>query len=422
MIPAGWKKLALEDLAALQTGISVSANRPIDDPIRVPYLRVANVQDGHLDLTEIKTIELAKGKIERYLLRKGDVLLTEGGDYDKLGRGCVWNGDIPQCVHQNHVFAIRTDDSRLDARFFSAQATSEYGKHYFRSCSKQTTNLASINSTQLRQFPVLLPKRDEQNSIVEILTTWDRGIEQLDRLIAAKEKRKRALMQQLLTGKLRFLEFVRSNNLHETPLGSMAEDWPIKQLGAVFKRVRRKNQNGLDLVLTASGEYGLVDQKTFFNRNVAGASLEGYCLLRRGEFAYNRSAMSGYSYGAVKRLEAHDEGAVSTLYHCFALDADDSDSDFYVHFFEIGLLNRQLRQICQVGGRSHGLLNVTAGDFEKMLIPVPCKKEQNTIAKVLDACDEELNRLRSQLEALKVQKKELMRKLLTGEVRVPMED
>ncbi len=270
----------------------------------------------------------------------------------------------------------------------------------------------------LERFLVPKPSIQEQKQIVSILATWEKAIEQLKRLIAAKERRKRALMQKLLTGTRRFPEFMSSNNWHETLLGSVAEDWPLKPLGAVFKRVTRKNANGLELVLTASGRHGLVDQKTYFNRNVAGVSLEGYYLLNRGEYAYNRSSMNGYPHGAIKRLDAHDKGAVSTLYHCFALTDKDCCSDFFMHLFEFGLLNRQLRRICQVGGRAHGLLNVIAGDFEKMLIPVPDTDEQIRIGAVLNACDDELRELRDQLAAFMTQKKGLMRKLLTGNLRV----
>lgn len=294
-------------------------------------------------------------------------------------------------------------------------------KHSFESYAPQNTQ-KNINLETLRPYPVPLPPLPEQKLIAKVLSTWERGIEQMERLVTLNERRKRALMQQLLTGKHRFPEYVTAKAIRETPLGMVAKDWPLKRLMEVFKRVRRKNRNSIKLVLTASGEHGLVDQKTFFERNVAGTSLEGYYLLKRGEFAYNRSAMNGYPYGAIKRLDAHDQGAVSTLYHCFALAEKKADSDFFVHLFELGLLNQQLRRICQVGGRAHGLMNVTASDFEMLLMPVPDKQEQCRIATVLNACDVELGHLRTRHTALKQQKKGLMQKLLTGQIRVTAPD
>lgn len=163
-----WKTQRLSDVAHLQTGL-MKGKKYDGDTVFMPYLRVANVQDGYLDLNEIKTIKVARANYERYLLRKGDVLFTEGGDYDKLGRGTVWNDEIPNCLHQNHIFVVRVDTNCLMPAFLSYQAGSQYGKKYFMSCAKQTTNLASINSTQLKNFPVMIPTLDEQQEIVRIL-------------------------------------------------------------------------------------------------------------------------------------------------------------------------------------------------------------------------------------------------------------
>jgi type I restriction enzyme, S subunit len=186
-----WIKKRLESLATVQTGIA-KGKKGIQDPVDLPYLRVANVQDGHLDLREIKKITIPKKLIERYLLKVGDVLLTEGGDFDKLGRGTIWRGQIEFCLHQNHIFVVRPDPLVLIPEFFSYQASSPYGKKYFLSCSKQTTNLASINSTQLKHFPVLFPSLPEQKKIVEILEIWDEAIALTEKAITAKQKLKKS--------------------------------------------------------------------------------------------------------------------------------------------------------------------------------------------------------------------------------------
>jgi len=201
-IPEEWKFLRLDEVARVQTGFA--KNSRIEGSLRdLPYLRVANVQDGHLDLSEVKTVSVPEGRVERHLLMSGDVLLTEGGDYDKLGRGHVWEGQISPCIHQNHVFVVRADRSKLLPDFLSALTSSSYGKRYFLRCAKQTTNLASINSTQLRSFPVLLPTLSEQSDIVQRIRAVD-GV----RDVAAREgerltRFKRGLMQDLLTGRVR---------------------------------------------------------------------------------------------------------------------------------------------------------------------------------------------------------------------------
>lgn len=176
-----WEYVKLSTVSRLQTGI-MKGKKYIKETQKMPYLRVANVQDGYFDLNEIKEIDLPIDDMNRYLLRKGDVLFTEGGDFDKLGRGAVWNEEIFPCTHQNHIFVVRTDAKRLVPKFLSLQARSQYGKQYFLHCSKQTTNLASINSTQLKNFPLILPSVAEQQELVHIL----------DNLLAKEQQAKEA--------------------------------------------------------------------------------------------------------------------------------------------------------------------------------------------------------------------------------------
>ena len=156
-IPESWEVVPLNKCAFVQTGITKGRKIPPEEGIELPYLRVANVQDGYLDLTEMKSITIRKKEKQRYMLEDGDVVLTEGGDFDKLGRGFIWHGQIQNCVHQNHVFAVRPDTSRLSSEFFAYQSQSPYGKRYFLSVAHKTTNLACINTTKLKAFPVLLP-------------------------------------------------------------------------------------------------------------------------------------------------------------------------------------------------------------------------------------------------------------------------
>ena len=147
-IPTHWECTPLADLASVQTGLA-KGKKNLKNPTRLPYLRVANVQDGFLYLDEIKEIEVEKDDVERYRLRNGDVLFTEGGDFDKLGRGTIWKDEIVRCLHQNHIFAVRCNETQLLPYFLSALSSGPRGRRYFVLCSKQSTNLASINSTQL---------------------------------------------------------------------------------------------------------------------------------------------------------------------------------------------------------------------------------------------------------------------------------
>jgi type I restriction enzyme S subunit len=176
-VPGSWKLGQLGDYALVQGGVT-KGKKAEGTMVERPYLRVANVQDGYLDLRDIKSISLRSDEVERYLLRDGDVLVTEGGDFDKLGRGYIWRNQIEGCVHQNHVFAVRPDQTFLLPDFLSYLFQSPYGKAYFLTVAHKTTNLASINSTKLKEFPVLLPELGEQRQISAIVHALDTAVQQ----------------------------------------------------------------------------------------------------------------------------------------------------------------------------------------------------------------------------------------------------
>lgn len=148
--------------------------------VTLPYLRVANVKRGEIDLTVIKEVSIAEDEIERYALREYDLLMTEGGDWDKVGRAAIWRAEIPVCLHQNHVFRARMRSAELTPFWFELYFNSPVGRGYFESASKQTTNLASINMRQVRGCPIPLPPLAEQRRIVA-------KVEQLMALVDALE-------------------------------------------------------------------------------------------------------------------------------------------------------------------------------------------------------------------------------------------
>jgi type I restriction enzyme S subunit len=201
-LPAKWRIARLDSLAEVQPGLA--KNSRLKGATRsLPYMRVANVQDGHLDLRTVKTITATEEQIRRHSLKIGDVLVTEGGDFDKLGRGYIWSGQIEPCLHQNHVFVIRFDQDKFLPELFAYLTSSSYGRLYFLRCSKRSTNLASINSAQLKAFPVPVPPISEQRKIAELLGLYDEAIELQKRLVASFEQQKKSLLQVLLTGKMR---------------------------------------------------------------------------------------------------------------------------------------------------------------------------------------------------------------------------
>lgn len=157
----------LGNVAQVVSGVTKGRRLVGRATVEVPYLRVANVQDGRLDLSELKTIEALPEEVRTLSLEKGDVLLTEGGDFDKLGRGAIWDHDIPNCIHQNHVFRVRVNRTKIIPLFFANLLITPYAKTYFLRCAKRTTNLASVNMTQLRAFPIPIPPMTLQRQFAE---------------------------------------------------------------------------------------------------------------------------------------------------------------------------------------------------------------------------------------------------------------
>ncbi|ELA3123234.1 restriction endonuclease subunit S [Vibrio parahaemolyticus] len=172
--PKGWEEHALKDITDVRSGVAKGKKVSLDDSVTLPYMRVANVQDGYLDLSEIKQIVVSKKDAEKCQLIKGDVLLTEGGDPDKLGRGYVWNNEIENCIHQNHIFSVRIENHHfVHPHFLSAQISSQRGKLYFLKVGKQTTGIATINKTVLRDFVVFIPPLELQKKYVAIKNKVD---------------------------------------------------------------------------------------------------------------------------------------------------------------------------------------------------------------------------------------------------------
>lgn len=193
--------MTLGDCANVCSGVTKGQKFGDKPTVTVPYMRVANVQDGYLDLNEIKEIEAKITDYEKYLLKVGDVLMTEGGDFDKLGRGAVWEGQIDGCIHQNHVFRVRLDERYLP-KFFEYLLQSQYAKQYFLKCAKKTTNLASINITQLKSLPMPQVDLKLQQEFVSFISKLDKHKQYLEQTKQQLDENFNSLMQRAFKGEL----------------------------------------------------------------------------------------------------------------------------------------------------------------------------------------------------------------------------
>jgi len=294
MVPNGWKRLPLEQVAEVRSGVA-KGKAGLKDPVTVPYLRVANVQDGHINLNEVKVIEIERDKLDRFSLKKGDVLMNEGGDFDKLGRGDVWQGQIDPCLHQNHVFAVRPDPKMMNSFFLAALAASHYGKTYFLSCAKRSTNLASINSSQIKDFPALVPPLPEQNKIAKILSTWDEAIITIEQMLVNSQQQKKTLMQQLLTGQKRLLD---NNGVR------FSGEWSWLRANELFKTISKRNNSEEEELLAVTQDQGVLPRSLLERRVVMPeGNTKGYKLVLPGNFIISlRSFQGGLEYSTYRGL------------------------------------------------------------------------------------------------------------------------
>jgi len=204
-VPAHWNVGTLRWYATIQGGVAKGKDYEGRETVVMPYLRVANVQNGYVDLTEVKEIAVLESEVERYRLRAGDVLMNEGGDNDKLGRGTVWQAQIDPCLHQNHVFAIRPN-GLLRAEWLAAFTQAEQARTYFYLNSKQSTNLASISASNVMSLALPIPSEKEQLEILTYLEADRIRHEELTAVAVSTvellQERRSALISAAVTGKI----------------------------------------------------------------------------------------------------------------------------------------------------------------------------------------------------------------------------
>jgi len=197
-LPEGWAWVRLGEIAEILGGVTKGRKLDGKKTIELPYLRVANVQDGYLDLSVVKEIEVLPEDLAKYRLVPGDILYTEGGDKDKLGRGTVWEGQIENCIHQNHVFRARVSNEFFNSKYVAYYSQTQTAKRYFFRQGKQTTNLASINMTVLSNLPLPLIPKQEQEEVIAKLETYLSTVEYLDQTIDQSLQQAAALRQAIL--------------------------------------------------------------------------------------------------------------------------------------------------------------------------------------------------------------------------------
>ncbi|MFD5617294.1 restriction endonuclease subunit S [Streptomyces yangpuensis] len=395
-----WPTVRLEMVATVTAGVTLGSGPSGDGTIELPYLRVANVLDGSIDTTEVKTIRILRSQIERYALQAGDLLLTEGGDLDKLGRGAVWDGALDPCLHQNHVFRVRCGEE-LSSEFLALYTSSPAGRAYFQSVGKQTTNLASINSTQVKHMLIPVPPRAEQERLLGPVRELRDRVSVLERLRAKGAALEAALSAHAL---------------------AEADDWstrPLESVATVAAGVTLGSEPVGDGVVelpylrVANVLDGRIDTTEVKTVRILRSQYERYAL-RAGDLLLTEGGdLDKLGRGAVwdGRLDPclHQN-------HVFRVRCGDELSPDFLALYTSSPAGRAYFQ--SVGKQTTNLASINSTQVKAMPVPVPPLAEQERLLGPVRAIRARNEALGRQIEKLRVVQLGLVDDLLSGRVRV----
>ena len=336
---------------------------------------------------------------KNYELQFGDILLTIVGS---IGETAIYNLKT-KVTFQRSVAFLRPSSDLNNGFLYTLINTDSFQNQL------QTKQVVSaqpgIYLGDLASIDIIYPKNlSEQEKIYSIFKEIENSITLHQRKLEHLILKKKALLQKLFPKngerypELRFSEFT--------------DAWEQRKLGQITARVIRKNGSQSDLPLTISAQDGLVDQRKYFNRQVASRDMSNYYLIKKGEFAYNKSYSEGYPFGAVKRLDYYDIGALSTLYILFEITDKNISSNFIVSYYMTHLWHKEISKRAAEGARNHGLLNISTEDFFDSELNIPNSiEEQVKIGNFIEQFDKYITLHQRKLEHLQLQKKALLQQM-----------
>ena len=403
IIPEDWEVTNLNKFVSGNGQYGVNAPS-VEYSKKLPtYIRITDIDNnGRLIKNKLTSVDI--NDFEEYELMTDDLLFVRTGS--TTGKTYLHIKENGKLVFAGFLIRFVIKKSIASPKFVKLFTESNKYWHWVKIMSARSGQ-PGINAQEYEKLPLPDISQSEQQKIAEILSTWDKAIELKEKLIEEKNEFKRGLMQKLLAGKIRFPEFTG--------------DWAEIPLKNIVKRITTKNKENNKTVITISAKKGFVNQDEYFNKLVASKDLSGYFLIKKGDFAYNKSYSNGYPVGAIKRLDSFENAVVTTLYICFRMKDGEVSSNFLKYYFDSGLLNRQIKRIANEGGRAHGLLNVTPSDFFNIKVNLPKYEEQEKISATLLTNEQGIQLLEQDIFELKEQKRGLMQLLLTGILRVEVD-
>jgi type I restriction enzyme S subunit len=345
-------------------------------------------------------------------VKPGDLLMTMMGTIGRVYR--VPEG-APEGIINPRLVRIAFDTSRILPEFAEVAFEQPPLQRLLNRRSHGGT-MQGLNIEALASIRLLLPPIPEQRKIAEILRTWDTATQFTEQLTVAKERHYSHELSRLIS---------RGQDPHGHD-GTVAKEarngagkWQTVALSDIADRVQRQNDGGEYPLLTISSASGFIRQEDRYSRYMAGESAKTYTLLRAGEFSYNKGNSKRYEFGCVFQLQNHESALVPSVYVSFKLH-DSVCASYMRHLFAADYLKPQLRALVKTGVRNNGLLNIRPDEFMGTKVPLPPVEQQLRIANYLDAASAEIDLLKQQLAALRIQKRGLMQKLLTGQWRLTL--
>ncbi|TNH29407.1 restriction endonuclease subunit S, partial [Testudinibacter sp. TR-2022] len=367
-------------------------------------LRISDFDnDGNLVTIDLQKVQLDNSEIENYLLEENDIVINRVNSLTHLGKAILWkNLNKINTVYESNMMRIQSDSSVINPDYLIYILNSKPSRNYFRTVAKRAVAQCSINQQDIKSLIFFFPPLPEQTKIAQILTTWDNAIRTTEQLIQNSEQQKQALMQQLLTGKKRLFD---ENGKR------FSGEWEKVRLGDLLNEVKARNQNdAIQRVLSVTNHSGFVLPEEQFSKRVASENVSNYKVVKQGQFAYNPSRLN---VGSFTRLDKFSDGILSPMYVVFAVKSS-LNSDFFLYWMQSHEAKQRIKNSTQ------GSVRESVGFDALCSFPlrIPPLLEQQKIAAVLTAADNEIDTLKQTLCRLKTEKQALMQQLLTGKKRV----
>ncbi|MDW4563373.1 restriction endonuclease subunit S [Aeromonas rivipollensis] len=416
MVPKGWKKTHLKCVisGAIKNGYS-----PLPASTTTGYwvLSLGALTDHGINPLEIKPVVVDE-KVKQALLSHGDFLISRSNTPDKVGRSIRFKNEVQNCSYPDLMMRFRVDTTKADPDYIEIKLKSTKVKQYYKSCAAgSSSSMVKINKAVVENTPLLLPPFPEQRKIAKILSTWDKAISTTEKLLANSQQQKKALMQQLLSGKKRIGHKTGSYVFKSTRYGLLPEEWSYPAIKDFCHQISDKNNENMDYPVLSCSKYdGFVDSLNYFNKKVYSDDLSGYRIIPRGCFGFPSNHIEE---GSIGLQNLYDYGFVSPIYVVFKANTAKVNNDYLI----AQLKTDHYRQIFSASTNAsvdrRGSLRWK--EFSAIHVPLPLLEEQNKIATVLKSAEQEIVLLKKKLDALKQEKKALMQQLLTGKRRVKVE-